>query len=127
MVVVAGATHNLKGCSHTVEPTREVCKEIHLQLGVILFQVVMVKVPKIAIERLFATGTGIEFVVHCVPGDIQHVPESCIVPVIPEKTFSVTIESPTGSLMWDRIPGQPIVEDHLRELERVWQGFSLHR
>ena len=98
---------------------REVCREIHLQLGVILFQVVMVKVPKILIKRLFAIGTGIEFVIHCVPGNIQHVPESCIVPVMPEKTLSVTIEGPTGSLMWDRIPGQPVVEDHLRELEWV--------
>jgi len=109
-----------------VDPIRKVCKKVHLQLGVILSQILRVKVPKRFVKGFLAIGTGIEFVIHCVPGNIQHVPESCIVPVIPEKTLRVTIESPTGRLMRDRIPGQPIVEDHLRELERVRQGSVSH-
>jgi nicotinic acid phosphoribosyltransferase len=87
---------------------------------------VKIKVLKQPVKRFFAAGVSVKLTVHGIPGNIQQVPESCVVAVVPEKTFSVTIEGPKGSFLWYRNPILPVVEDHLRELERVWCGSGVH-
>ena len=86
---------------------------------------VKIKVLKQPVKRFFAAGVSVKLTVHGIPGNIQQVPESCVVAVVPEKTFSVTIEGPKGSFLWYRNPILPVVKCFYCELKRIWCHSAL--
>jgi hypothetical protein len=84
MIVVFRAFQDIKRVFHSVVKAKPCGSKVHSEVRISIWLVVPNQVIQECIKGFLATLGGIKLIIHLVPTNIQHIPESGIVPVIPE-------------------------------------------